>query len=254
MWRNSHTRQTQRGARRRNGLGVLACLMAALFTGVLLGRLSDDVEPTAHIYLNETAPPAAAATPRAAPTTVKKVQPELDRIPRQATTVKTPRGRSTPKPTKTPEGQIPGYDAQDDPTQVFTGDGEGVKVIPGLAARVVALTNIARAEHGCGPLRVDSRLGRSARQHSLEMARTGQLAHNSPNGASPWDRMDRAGYHWGAAENIGNGYSTPEQAVRGWLDSRDHRRNILDCTLKAIGVGVASGTNGPWWTQDFGTQ
>ncbi|MEV4391831.1 CAP domain-containing protein [Nonomuraea sp. NPDC049607] len=254
MWRNSHTRQTQRGARRRNSLGVLTCLMAALFTGVLLGRLSDDVEPTAHIYLNETAPPAAA-TARPAPTTAQKARPELDRIPRQATTVRTPRGRSTPKPTKTPEGQIAGFDAKGDPTQVFTGGGDDqAKVIPGMAARVITLTNAARAEHGCGPLRVDGRLARSARQHSLEMARTGQLAHNSPDGASPWDRMDRAGYHWGAAENIGNGYSTAEQAVRGWLDSRDHRRNILDCTLKAIGVGVASGPDGPWWTQDFGTR
>jgi uncharacterized protein YkwD len=253
MWRNSHSRQTQRGARRRNGLGVLACLLATLFTGVLLGRVTDDVEPTAHIYLNETAPPAAA-TARPVPTAAKKAQPYLDSIPRKATTTTVPRGKSTPKPTKTSEGQVSGFDSQDDPTQVFTDGREPAKVIAGLAARVVSLTNTARAEHGCRPLRVDSKLGRSAREHSLEMATSGMLAHNSPDGASPWDRMERAGYHWGAAENIGNGYSTPSEAVRGWLDSPDHRRNILDCSLKAIGVGVASGPDGPWWTQDFGTQ
>jgi uncharacterized protein YkwD len=232
---------------------VLACLMAALFTGVLLGRLSDDVKPAAQIYLNQTAPPAAA-TARPAPTAVRKAQPDASRIPRRTTTSTAPRGRSTPTPTKTSKDQVPGFDAQDDPTQVYTDGREQAEVLPGLAATVVSLTNAARAKHGCGPLRVESRLGRSARTHSLEMARTGQLTHNSPDGASPWDRMERAGYHWGAAENIGSGYSTPDEAVRGWLDSPDHRKNILNCTLKAIGVGVASGPNGPWWTQDFGTQ
>lgn len=86
------------------------------------------------------------------------------------------------------------------------------------------------------------------------MARTGRLSHNSPDGASPWERMERAGYRWGSAENIGAGYVTAEEAMDGWMASRDHRTNILDCDLKAIGVGVASGPGGPWWTQDFGTQ
>ncbi|MGN9836517.1 CAP domain-containing protein [Nonomuraea sp. H19] len=234
---------------------MLTCLMAAvLFAGVLIGRMSDDPPSGPHIYLNGTAPPAAA-TANPAPTTAKKAQPQAQSIPREITTRKVPRGAATPKPSaKTPDGQIPGFDAQEDPTRVLGGDQSSVSVIPGMASKVVSLTNTARSRHGCGPLRVDGGLTRSARTHSLEMARTGRLSHNSPNGASPWDRMERAGYHFGAAENIGAGYGTPEEAVRGWLDSPDHRKNILDCRLKAIGVGVASGPNGPWWTQDFGTQ
>ncbi|MEV0623267.1 CAP domain-containing protein [Nonomuraea sp. NPDC050404] len=223
-----------------------------LFMGVLIGRLTGDVEPARHVYLNETAPPAAA-TANPAPTTARKSQPQLDRIPREATTKKVPRGSATPKPTKTPQDQIPGFNSHDDPA-VFDDGREGVRVLTGVASKVVRLTNEARVERGCGSLRVDSGLSRSARTHSLEMARSGQLAHNSPDGASPWDRMERAGYRWGAAENIGAGYNTAEEAVRGWLDSPDHRKNILDCRLKAIGVGVASGPGGPWWTQDFGTQ
>ncbi|WP_188190948.1 CAP domain-containing protein [Nonomuraea sp. SYSU D8015] len=229
-------------------------MAAVLFTGVLIGRMTDDPQPNAHIYLNGTAPPAAA-TANPAPTTGKKALQQLESIPREVTTRKAPSGKATPKPTtKRPDGQIPGFDAQDDPGQLSTGAEPSVSVIPGMASKVVALTNSARARHGCGPLRVDGGLMRSARTHSLEMARMGALTHNSPDGASPWDRMERAGYRYGAAENIGAGYSTPEEAVRGWLDSRDHRKNILDCRLKAIGVGVASGPNGPWWTQDFGTQ
>ncbi|TMR24499.1 CAP domain-containing protein [Nonomuraea zeae] len=253
MWQNSHSRLTQRGARRRNHLGVLACLMTVLFTGVLIGRLSDDAEPAAHIFLNETAPPAAA-TANPAPTTVKKAQPQAEMIPRKTTTRTRPHGTATPKPTRSPKDHIPGFNSQDAPTHVLGDENDSAELLPGMASRVVSLTNEARSKRGCGPLRVDGGLTRSARTHSLEMARSGQLSHNSPDGASPWDRMERAGYRWGAAENIGAGYSTPDEAVRGWLDSRDHRKNILDCGLKAIGVGVASGPGGPWWTQDFGTR
>ncbi|WP_327585743.1 CAP domain-containing protein [Nonomuraea sp. NBC_00507] len=229
-------------------------MAAVLFTGVLIGRLTDDTEPNPHIYLNGTAPPAAA-TANPAPTTAKKALQQLESVPREVTTTKVPRGAGTPKPTgRTSDGQIPGYDSQDDPTQTFTGEQPSVAVIPGMASKVVSLTNSARAQHGCGPLRVDQGLMRSARTHSLEMARMGQLTHNSPDGASPWDRMERAGYRYGAAENIGAGYSSPNEAVQGWLASPDHRKNLLNCRLKAIGVGVASGPNGPWWTQDFGTQ
>ncbi|SEG99680.1 Uncharacterized conserved protein YkwD, contains CAP (CSP/antigen 5/PR1) domain [Nonomuraea solani] len=235
---------------------MLTCLMAVLFTGVLIGRLAGDAEPARHVYLNETAPPAAA-TANPAPTTKQRVQPQAERIPRGITTRKVPHGSAAPTPSKTPRDQIPGFNTQDDPSVVLgdeQGVDSGVQVLAGLGSRVVSLTNAARARYGCGPLRVNDGLTRSARTHSLEMARTGQLAHNSPDGSSPWDRMERAGYLFGAAENIGAGYNTPEEAVRGWMDSRDHRKNILNCRLKAIGVGVASGPGGPWWTQDFGTQ
>ncbi len=227
---------------------MLTCLMAALFTGVLIGRMTDDPEPTGHIYLNETAPPAAATKVTPTP---KKAQPYAGRIARQTTTTVVPRGRVTVKPTKPAqdENTIPGYTA-DDPARVL-GD-QAVEVSPAMASRVVTLTNAARAKRGCGPLRTDGRLTASARAHSLEMARSGKFSHESPGGESPWDRMERAGYRAGAAENIGRGYTSPEEAVRGWLDSHDHRQNILNCRITSIGVGVVAGPGGPWWTQDFG--
>ncbi|MEU0568387.1 CAP domain-containing protein [Nonomuraea sp. NPDC005983] len=245
MWQSFLNRHTQRSARRRNHLGALACLMAALFTGVLLGRLSDTAEPTGHVYLNETAPPAAAL--KAVPTP-KKSQQHAGRVAREITTA-VPRGRVTSKPTRRPTGEVPGFTAED-PTQVL--GGQPVEALPAMASQVVTLTNTARVEQGCRRLRVDSRLTRSARTHSLEMARTGRFSHDSPDGSSPWDRMERAGYGLGAAENIGRGYSSPQEAVDAWLASPDHRKNILNCRLGTIGVGVVTGPGGPWWTQDFG--
>ncbi|WP_214326915.1 CAP domain-containing protein [Nonomuraea sediminis] len=223
----------------------MVCILAALFTGVLIGRLTDDPQTTGRIYLNETAPPAALKmTP--AP---KKTQPHTGRSARESTAA-VPRSRTTPKPAKsTPTNQVPGY-TNYDPTQVI-GD-QSVQVVPGLASRVVALTNAARVKRGCRPLQVDARLTRSARTHSEEMARTGRFTHDSPDGSSPWDRMERAGYSNGAAENIGRGYSSADEAVRAWLDSRDRRQNILNCSVATIGVGVVSGAGDTWWTQDLG--
>jgi uncharacterized protein YkwD len=42
--------------------------------------------------------------------------------------------------------------------------------------------------------------------------------------------------------------------MTAWMNSDGHRRNILDCDLHNIGVGLAyNGDNRPYWTQDFGT-
>lgn len=242
MWQTPHTRHTQRSVRHRSHLGILACLLAALFAGVLIGRLTDGVEASGQVYLETTVPPTAPA----ATSTPKKLQPHAGRIARETTT---PHGKATPKPTRTQSGQITG-DHVDDPTRVL-----GTKELDfssSLAAQVVRLSNAARIKQGCAPLRVDARLTRAARAHSLEMAQSGRFTHDSPDGSSPWDRMERAGYTNGAAENIGRGYVSAEEAVSGWLASRDHRRNILNCGIVSIGVGVVSGGGGPWWTQDFG--
>ena len=39
--------------------------------------------------------------------------------------------------------------------------------------------------------------------------------------------------------------------MNSWMNSAGHRANILNCDLTRLGVGVAEGAGGPWWTQDF---
>ncbi|TDD39785.1 CAP domain-containing protein [Actinomadura sp. KC06] len=122
----------------------------------------------------------------------------------------------------------------------------------GAEAAVVSLTNAERAKAGCEPLHVDQRLVTAARRHSADMAANGYFDHTSRNGDSPWKRMEDAGYPSPGAENIAKGYSTAAAVMKGWMDSPGHRANILNCDLRAIGVGKASGPGGPLWTQDFG--
>ncbi|MFB6503196.1 MULTISPECIES: CAP domain-containing protein [unclassified Streptomyces] len=120
------------------------------------------------------------------------------------------------------------------------------------AARVLALVNGERDKAGCSPLTLNSELTKAARTHSEDMAAHRNMSHTGSDGSTPGDRITDAGYEWRAyGENVAHGHETPESVMAGWMDSPGHRRNILDCSFKEIGVGLAG--PGDYWTQDFGT-
>jgi len=121
---------------------------------------------------------------------------------------------------------------------------------------VFRLVNIERDKAGCGQLRSDSHLRKAARDFSALMAAKNFFDHVSPDGSTFVDRIDRAGYprDKAAAENIAYGYRDAAAVMNGWMHSDGHRRNILNCSLKAIGVGLAYRGSTPYWTQDFGRQ
>lgn len=120
---------------------------------------------------------------------------------------------------------------------------------------VVALVNAERATAGCAALTEDSRLTAAARAHSADMATRGFFDHTNPDGVTFDRRISDAGYSWSlAAENIAWGQRDPAAVMRSWMNSDGHRRNILNCRLRDIGVGlVYDANNRPYWTQDFGT-
>lgn len=120
---------------------------------------------------------------------------------------------------------------------------------------IVRLMNEVRAEHGREPLVVDLRLVDAARVHSADMARRDFFSHDTPDGATPADRLQARGYAWTfVAENLAGGDLTPEMVVGGWLESPLHRDNILEPAAVHVGVGVAEGTGSgyaAYWTAVF---
>ncbi|WP_165368304.1 CAP domain-containing protein [Phytoactinopolyspora endophytica] len=122
-----------------------------------------------------------------------------------------------------------------------------------MGERVVELTNAERQANGCDvDLRPDERLDEAAQGHSVDMAERNYMSHTSPEGEGPGDRAEAAGYPRWSGENIAMGYATAEAVVDGWMNSEGHRANILNCDSAAIGVGVAEGDEGIYWTQLFG--
>lgn len=121
----------------------------------------------------------------------------------------------------------------------------------GATAKVVALVNSERAKVGCSAVKVNAKLTKAAQDHSQDMAAHKNMSHTGSDGSNPGDRITRAGYSWSTyGENVAYGYSTPESVMQGWMTSPGHKANILNCSFKEIGVGLAQ--PGSYWTQDFG--
>nr|WP_306664883.1 CAP domain-containing protein [Streptomyces sp. Rer75] len=117
---------------------------------------------------------------------------------------------------------------------------------------VIALVNQERAAAGCQPVTEDRKLAQLAQDFSDDMAIRDFFDHTSPDGEDPWDRAKLAGILDLGGENIGRGQTTAQDVMDSWMDSPDHRANILNCQYKTLGVGAHFGDDGPWWTQDFG--
>jgi uncharacterized protein YkwD len=120
----------------------------------------------------------------------------------------------------------------------------------GVEDQVLALVNIQRAAAGCGALAGDAALADLARAHSADMRDRNFFSHTNPEGLDPFQRAARAGLV-ARAENIAYGQPDPAAVMDAWMNSPGHRANILDCSLTRLGVGMAAGPGGPWWTQDF---
>lgn len=113
--------------------------------------------------------------------------------------------------------------------------------------------NRMRAEHGLAPFRWSDPLFRAARDHSAEQARYGYMGHGSPDPARD-DLADRLRFAdcgrlraW--AEVVAYGYEGPASVVDGWMNSRGHRKILLDPNLEEAGFARV----GDYFTGNFAT-
>ncbi len=128
----------------------------------------------------------------------------------------------------------------------------------GLEAEILKLVNEERAKAGKPPLKLSPRLAVVARGHSYDMAIRHYLAHGSPEGTGPAERVGGVGIGYQAiGENIymedaRDEAALPRRAVDAWLKSLAHRDNMLSGGFTQTGVGVARSSEGGFYvTQDF---
>jgi uncharacterized protein YkwD len=127
--------------------------------------------------------------------------------------------------------------------------------------RALALVNEARAEHGLGPLQAGDALNKAAQQHAEDMLDRGYYSHVSPDGETVDVRFqEQGGSRWKrVAENIGTcegcapppAAETVERFQKGWMNSPDHRNNILMEGLDTFGFGIAGDKNRLYAVQTF---
>jgi uncharacterized protein YkwD len=124
-----------------------------------------------------------------------------------------------------------------------------------MMVQVLRLTNTERRTAGCPALAVDGQLISASLRQSNYMARTRLFSHVWRDGSTFVDRSEAAGYEQPAGENIAWGYRSAPEAVRAWMASPGHRKNILNCKARSMGAGVAYAADGtPYYTQVFGWQ
>jgi uncharacterized protein YkwD len=116
-----------------------------------------------------------------------------------------------------------------------------------VAGALRCVINEERAAVGRQPLAASGHLDRSAAGHSADMVRHGYLAHEREGRPTLAARVRAAGYFDGAAtalfsENIGVaaiGGATARVLLDAWMQSPDHRANILHPMFRDIGIGTA---------------
>ncbi len=112
-------------------------------------------------------------------------------------------------------------------------------VAAGPAESVLTAINAARAEAGCGPLRVNSKLTAAARSHASAMAEQNFFGHAGKDGSRFSGRIAQQGYSYRSiAENIAAGQKSASQVMSSWMKSAGHRRNILNCGMSETGIAL----------------
>lgn len=109
--------------------------------------------------------------------------------------------------------------------------------------------NQSRRDHGLPPLERGTALDEAAQNHAEDMLRRSYYSHRSPEGNTPMDRYRAAGGGTASlvAENIARCTGCPlppdkatvRELHKGWMNSPEHRDNILARGLERFGFGIA---------------
>src|SRR6185503_11946654 len=134
-----------------------------------------------------------------------------------------------------------------------------------VSQATLCLLNDERVSHGLQPLTVAQGLTQPSAAYSARMVTESFFAHVAPDGATLTDRLEANGYidpdgDWTVGENIAWGQgniSTARAIMVAWMNSPEHRDNILEPEYEEVGIGIVPGTPGDtsWgatYTTDFG--
>lgn len=115
--------------------------------------------------------------------------------------------------------------------------------------------NSYRSSYGLTPLTLDKSLCRSADSHSQSMIDKDFYGHENTSA-----RVKKFGYKGKyVGENIAVGYATVPAVFNAWINSIEHRANILNPNFKQTGISLKYAAQDLgvvnyryYWTQEFG--
>jgi uncharacterized protein YkwD len=112
--------------------------------------------------------------------------------------------------------------------------------------------NKERVSRGLSPLVLDINLTKIGEEHCQDMFARGYFSHNTPDGVTPFQRMDKAGIiYLSAGENLALAL-TESDAMTGLMNSPAHEANILSSDFGKVGIAVIDGgIHGKMFAQEF---
>jgi uncharacterized protein YkwD len=116
---------------------------------------------------------------------------------------------------------------------------------------LLAAANEARANQGLSPLRLDPVLTQASAAHAREMASHEDISHQFNDEPDLAERGASAGAHFSLiSENVGE---APSSVIIHdlWMHSPDHRANLLDPEVDAIGIAVIERDSQLYAVEDF---
>lgn len=103
---------------------------------------------------------------------------------------------------------------------------------------ILDLINQKREEAGLNKLKIDDDLQNVCRIKAEEMVEKEYFSHTSPKFGTPFEMLKKEGIEYKVAgENIA-GNSDNEKAVEAWMNSENHKSNILNKAYNYTGVAV----------------
>lgn len=127
------------------------------------------------------------------------------------------------------------------------------------AEELLILTNQERQKNGTHSLFFNQQLSIAAEKKAEDMFEYDYWAHNSPSGKTPWVFIKSSGYKYVyAGENLARGFSNSEDVVKAWMESPDHRANMLSSNYQDVGfavkIGELNGEETVLIVEEFGNQ
>lgn len=127
-------------------------------------------------------------------------------------------------------------------------DYPGLRIVRGSHLDQV---NAIRARQTVGKLVSNGTLDEIAQLYACLLAQTGHFDHVGPDGSTLSERVSLGGYRYCfVAENLARGYPTVDAAIRGWVTSEGHWKNLKHSAAQEIGLGAAYAGDAPAPTRD----
>lgn len=98
---------------------------------------------------------------------------------------------------------------------------------------ILDLTNSERTN----PLKIDKCLSDQAVERAKFLIRINEFNHYTSDGTTPWKFIKKCGRYDHAGENLAKYFTNNNKMYNAWMNSENHRKNILNENFEKIGIG-----------------